>query len=399
MRIIIVYIISIILILICFGIFIGLNILQKIVNDKAIHFILTYILSLCNTCVSSSLNIIFQMLLDFLTKMEKQNTMTEYYRSYSVKLTLFSFFTSAVVPLICELIYKSDGYEILISNMLMMFLVNAFVTPIMWTMNFTYFLKKLRICLINYKKDPENEDKNHNMTQRELNDLYELPDMCISYKYSYLAKTLLMTFLYIPIFPLGVVISLVGFILGYFLEKFNYSKMYKRPEMLNHRLCVFYVNHFDVIIFVYSIGNYIFIHDVYENQIISLVTIIIFGVVIIIPYSKFLKRCFIGLRESDMNSFKYEDQYINFSNDYERANPFTRIKGLKNYLQKLLSSKRITQEKSNELLFHVNSLNLMNIYYESRKNKYIFDAQRNFAQAAGRKFLNLPKNSDNNKTN
>ena len=106
--------------------------------------------------------------------------------------------------------------------MLMMFLFNAFVTPIMWTMNFTYFLKKLRICLINYKKDPENEDKNHNMTQRELNDLYELADMDISYKYSYLAKTLLMTFLYIPIFPLGIVISLLGFIFGYFLEKFNY---------------------------------------------------------------------------------------------------------------------------------------------------------------------------------
>ena len=88
------------------------------------------------------LNFAFQMILDFLTKMEKQTTMTEYYRSYSVKLTLFSFFTSAVVPLMCELIKKSDGYQILISNMLMMFLVNAFLTPIMWTMNFTYFLKK-----------------------------------------------------------------------------------------------------------------------------------------------------------------------------------------------------------------------------------------------------------------
>jgi len=139
------------------------------------------------------------MILDFLTKMEKQYTMTEYYRSYSLKLTIFTFFTSAVVPLICELIRRSSGYEILISNMLMMFLVNAFVTPIMWTLNFTFFLKEFRICLLKWNKDPKEVDKSHNMTQRELNDLFELPDMCISYKYSYLAKTLLMTFLYIPI--------------------------------------------------------------------------------------------------------------------------------------------------------------------------------------------------------
>ena len=123
------------------------------------------------------------MILDFFTKMEKQKTMTEYYRSYIVKLTLFSFFTSAVVPLMFELIEKSDEYQILISNILMMFLVNALVTPIMWTMNFTYFLKKFQICLIERKSEV---DSKHKLTQRELNELYELSMMSISYKYSYL---------------------------------------------------------------------------------------------------------------------------------------------------------------------------------------------------------------------
>ena len=396
-RIIIVYIISILLIGICLGIFIGLNILQDYVNEKAIHYILGYIISLCNTCVSSILNIIFQMLLDFLTKMEKQYTMTEYYRSYSAKLTLFSFFTSSVVPLICEFINKSDGYEILISNMLMMFLVNAFVTPIMWTMNFTYFLKKFRICLINLKKDPLDEDKNHNMTQRELNELYELPDMSISYKYSYLAKTILMTFLYIPIFPLGIAISLLGFVLGFFLEKFNYSHMYKRPEMLNHKLCVFYVNHFDIVFFVYAIGDYVFMHDAYENEIIPLVKLIIFGVLTIIPYSKFLKRDFIGIKESDINPKKYEELIVSFSTDYERSNPLTRKKGLKKHLKILLDNKKIKEDKYNELLTKTESLNLMKVYYESRHNKYIFDVQRNFAKAAGKKFLDLHQEIENKK--
>ena len=387
----IVYIISIVLIIICFGIYIGINILQDKINDKAIHKILSYIISLINTCVSSALNYIFQMILDFLTKMEKQYTMTEYYRSYSVKLTLFSFFTSAVVPLICELIKNSDGYQILISNMLMMFLVNAFVTPIMWTMNFTYFLKKFRIYMIERKVDP---DSRHNMTQRELNDLYELPSMSISYKYSYLAKTLLMTFLYIPIFPLGIIISLVGFILGYLLEKFNYAHMYKRPEMLNHKLCVFYVNHLDVIFFVYAIGDYIFMYDAYKNEIIPLVKIIIFGIITIIPYSKLLKRNYIGMLESDISKKEYKDKYFTFSMDYERANPISRKKGTKHYLEKMLNIGKINRNKYLELIREIDSLNLMELYYKTRTNKYLFDVQKGFAKAMGRKFLNLKINLD-----
>ena len=394
-RTIIVYIISIVLILICLGIFIGLNLLQKYVNNKAIHIILNYIISLCNTCVSSCLNIIFQMILDFLTKKEKVHTMTQYYRSYSVKLTLFTFFTSAVVPLICELINKSEGYEILISNMLMMFLVNAFVTPIMWTINFTYFLKQFQICLIESKENP---DKKHNMTQRELNDLYELPSMSISYKYSYIAKTILMTFLYIPIFPLGIIISLCGFVFGYLLEKFNFAYMYKRPEMLNHKLCSFYVNHFDVIIFVFSIGDYIFMSDTYENKTLPLVKIIIFGIVTIIPYSKLLRLDFIGIQESKLKSEKFKDKYFTFSTDYERSNPMSRKKGIKHYLLKLLESKRINREKYEELKLNAESLNLMQVYYENRKNKNIFDTQKTFARAVGRKFLNV-KNIVNNDSN
>ena len=385
-RTLIVYIISIILILICFGIFIGINILIDYVNDQAIHPIMTYVISLLNACVSSALNFCFQLILDFLTKMEKQYTMTEYYRSYSVKLTIFSFFTSAVVPLICELIKKSDGYQILVSNMLMMFLVNSFVTPIMWTMNFTYFLKKFRICMIERKSDA---DSKHNMTQRELNELYELPSMNISYKYSYLAKTLLMTFLYIPIFPLGIVISLVGFILGYFLEKFNFSHMYKRPEMLNHKLCFFYVNHFDVMIFVYSIGDYIFMNDSYKDKIIPLVKIIIFGVITIIPYKKFLRRNYIGMLESDISSAEYKDKYFTFSSDYERANPISRKKGIKHYLEKMLKSGKITRDKYLELLHEMDSLNLMEVYYKTRENKYLFDIQKSFAKAMGNKFISI----------
>ena len=77
--------------------------------------------------------------------------------------------------------------------------------------------------------------------------------------------------------------------------------------------------------------------------------------------------------------------------DYERANPMTRKKGTKNYLEKMLKSGKINKTKYLELIREIDSLNLMEVYYKTRENKYLFDAQKNFAQAMGRKFLNMKK--------
>ena len=75
--------------------------------------------------------------------------------------------------------------------MLMIFLLNSIYIPIRWTLNISFFRKKINICLLERMKEPDEE---HGKTQKELNDLYELPNMNISIKYSYVAKTLLMAF-------------------------------------------------------------------------------------------------------------------------------------------------------------------------------------------------------------
>ena len=162
------------------------------------------------------LNAIFQYILESLTKKEKQISMTNFYLSFSIKLTIFTFCTSAVIPLLSNQFFSKADYNLLVTNMLMLFITNAFLTPIMWTMNFEFLLKKIKICML--------ERNQETYTQKELNELYELLDMSIASKYSYIFKTLLMSFLYMPIFPLSIAISLVGFIFGYFLEKFNFSK-------------------------------------------------------------------------------------------------------------------------------------------------------------------------------
>ncbi len=317
-----IYLISLLICGVSFVIVMGLtNLQQKIDRENtsgALSFM--YLLSLAITVVTCVIDVILEMVFEVFTKWEKHTTWTNYYLSYSVKITIFSFLNNAVLPLISELINKSKGYNVLISNMLMKFLVNAFVSPIMWTLSVGYYMKRIQQCL--YEKKILG-----NKNQKDLNELFELPPMKVSAKYSYIFKTLLMTFLYIPIFPLGVIISLVGFILAYWLEKINFASYYKKPEMLNRYLCEFYVSYFIIILFVYGIGDFIFLSDVFETRVWSLVNIITFGVLIVVPYHRILSRDFIEFKESSIYTKKYAEAYLGFNIDYERANPMTKEEG------------------------------------------------------------------------
>ena len=112
----------------------------------------------------------------------------------------------------------------------MSFIINSTITPALWTFYFPYLIKKLYQCHIEKGKEP---DKNHYMTQKDLNELYLRPDINLANKYSYLVKTTAMCLFYFPIFPLGFIITFIGFIFGYFLEKFNFTHLCKRPEMID----------------------------------------------------------------------------------------------------------------------------------------------------------------------
>ena len=362
----IVYLVSIIICGISFVAIIFLNKVQRDIDkhkeNKTTHTVLLYVVSFGITGVTSVIDFVLEIVLEKLTKWEKQPTWTNFYLSYSLKLTLFSFLNSAVLPIVSELFFnKSNGYEFLISNMLMKFLVNSFVTTIMWTINFGCVWKCIRRSII------EKKDK-ISYNQKELNEIYELPPMNVAAKYSYIGKTLLMSFLYVPIFPLGLGISLLGFILGYWLEKYNFSNMYKKPEMLNRQIVEFYSNYFVLILFVYGVGDYIFLNDVYEKKTWSLVNIIVFGVMIILPYHQLLSIDYLKFEESQIHEKEYNDKYVDFLNDYERANPMTKKEGEMRYVEQLEKKHKINKKEGERRKKRIKEENALR-YYNNYNNQ------------------------------
>ena len=383
-RILFIYIFSLIIIAICFVIILFLNNFQAKRNKKnADEPIIKYGLSIAITLVISILNSIFQYFLESLTKKEKQISMTNFYLSFSIKLTIFTFFTSAIIPLISNYVFNKADFNLLLTNMIMMFITNAFLTPIMWSLNFEFLLKKIKICLLNKNQET--------YTQKELNELYELLDMSIASKYSYIFKTLLMSFLYMPIFPLSIAISLVGFIFGYFCEKFNFSKMYKRPDILNSKICEFYSNYFTLNFFMLAIGDFVFLNEENTSNLLALLNVLIFASLFFIPYNQIFDIDFIGISESELTTQDYEECYFTFFNDYEKTNPMTKKEGIKNFMLKLEKDGLISRSEYSKILSNFDNANLMETYYKARKN-----IANSLAQHA---FMNMGKMSTIRKTN
>ncbi len=129
--------------------------------------------------------------------------------------------------------------------------------------------------------------------------------MNVSMKYSYIIKTLLMTFFFAPIFPLGFGISFTGFIFGYWIEKYNLSKMYKKPEKLDKQIAEFYVNFFFSIFTFFFQGSFCFLY--FDSYKLIFVELLIFLCIFLIThFRKCFYRDYFGFKESEIHKKTYD---------------------------------------------------------------------------------------------
>ena len=363
-----IYFISLLLLLILFLIVFQLTSIQNNLNKKSEwHYITINISSYSIALAIVIVNKFFQILLEFLTGIEKPNSYSNFYLSCSVKLTTFSFITSSIIPYICN-----KDKNLMVKNISNLFIVNSILLPMPFAL-ITYFYKSFRIFLINRKPNA------HYKTQKELNDLYELPDMDISYKYSDVCQTILMTFFYMPIFPFGAFISSIGLILTFFCQKLYFIHFYKRPEMLNESICKFYLEYFIFDILIYAIGDYIFSSQIYEKKTWRLFNLILFTILSVIPYNKLIIIYLDKNKIIQIDSTPISKVYFSFYNDYERQNPITKKEGLCKYINELREKKYISERVKEIATSNVENINIMEVYYRTSVRHSLMKSQFTFA--------------------
>ena len=113
------------IIAVTFAIIVLVNWGQRVLSEDEEDF-WSYVLSLSVSIIIAITNYLAKFVLRKLTLMEKMESKTEYFRSYSLKLTVFNFVTIAIIPVVSNFIH-GDGWgdsDVLVNNLLMIFIMN-----------------------------------------------------------------------------------------------------------------------------------------------------------------------------------------------------------------------------------------------------------------------------------
>ena len=357
----------ILLLILCvtFGINLISYFFQSKIDKSSSKTIILYVFSFILTIANAINDFIFEIILEKFTKIFKFFTFTYFYLNYSLGLSFYSIINSFFIPALFEIYYKTEEHEILTSNLIIKFLFNSFVTPIMWTINLKFAYKKFKQCIIEQK-----EKINYN--QKELNELYELQSMNVERKYSYIIKTLFMSSFFTPVFPLGFCISLIGFIFGYWLEKYNLSKMYKKPEKLDKQIAEFYVKSFCSLFFSFICGNFCFIYFGSAELVIysSWYFVCILGQSLFTPFLNCFQRDYLGIKKSAIHKKTHDEMYFDFTTDYERA--YLDKLEEKNKINKIEKDKRKKKMKEeNQIKFYLRKQRLSRIINSKELNNLL----------------------------
>ena len=328
-----------------------------------------YILSFIISIIIALINSLGRKILKLITrKFEAIETKTDYYISLSFKITIFTFINTNIVPLISNLIQREyNDNAILLNNVFMIFITNFTLNPLVFYLNPNLLVKlfkraKARMALEGLPLEEST------YTQDELNRLFQNPSMSLCYKYSFYSNVVLTTFFYMALFPLGAIFSFVGLVLSYFLEIVHLG-FYKRPELLNSRLCKSFIFNFKYAIAVFAIGNFIFLSDVEKHYDInwSLINLILFLIIAIIPYDSF-KINLLRVTEGEITKGSYEDYELTFPTDYEKQNPLTKKEAMIKYIKRLRKMDFIDDIQSEYLINRIKRESSMVNYYKTSRN-------------------------------
>lgn len=126
-----------------------------------------------------------------------------------------------------------------------MFFINSFFVPLFWLINPSYLYKLYRRRK-NYGKA--------NLTQLEANELMEAKSYMIGKRYAELIEMMWFTYLYSSLIPIGSIITLVGIILYYWVDRYNLLRRSTLKFKISGGLVFSAMKLLDMTLFFKSVG-------------------------------------------------------------------------------------------------------------------------------------------------
>ncbi|EAR82133.2 kinase domain protein (macronuclear) [Tetrahymena thermophila SB210] len=285
------------------------------------------IFALFISIVIPGLNFALQIFLTKLSLFEKHHRKTKEIASLGVKLAIAQFINTAVITFSIKVmfdlfddrqkaednIYSASG---LIYNQQFVFITNALISGASLLVDGGRIYKIFnRMFLAKYQY----------LTQRQINTLYEEPEHNLAFEYSGLQKTMLFTAFYAPLIPVGILFSMLGIMLLYFIQKYKILNHRTIRYSMSNLLSLEMIELTEYILPIYCLSNIVFSYILNQNSHISIfsalaVAIGIFN--IFLPMNA-INEFFFYVKPCPPLKEKYSENISNFQFDYDRANPAT----------------------------------------------------------------------------
>ena len=271
--------ITVFLLSIAFGINFSLtslsNSLEKESKNSKDEFVqnVNRFIALLRSVVVSSMNVVLKKIMLKLALLEKDNTLTKYNLSVTLKYLVVTAINTVLIPVVTNL-DKNTWFTAggLVVEVFFNLIILWIFTPIFYIFNFSIIIKKIKIFL---EKRKGNKSK---LTQRELNKLYEGPSPDLAKGYSEILLILAITVFYSPLLPSLPVIAFFGIILHFWIKKYVLLRMNKIPETMGEDLALGLNTVLPIMTILYGLGQYYFIRELSDNNNYFILPILIFTI-------------------------------------------------------------------------------------------------------------------------
>lgn len=351
-------------ILICAGIVLGVSYIKQ-------EYWKGSVLAYAASFIVCTVNYILVIVIKKFAADEHHYSYTSFYRSISEKLTVAQFINTAIVPLfVYYFLYQSQGQGEVLNNlsiqMVSVFVSNSILTPLMYIADTTYIMKKMKQSSV--QKDPSKSG----LSQAEANALFEGPQMDISSRYASFMKTIWATGFYGYLIPICIPISIAGLFLGYIADRYLLAHRFTTPIQLGKDIAKAMAFYYRFLPVWFMAGTYLF-GDYFYSQVsptgvnAAIPSISLLGLAIALLNCILSIKIYKWCMKKDIdreNGYTYDQVYLTFQTDYDRANPVTQSAAEEKVLAAYISQET-NQDKRN---FMMSSLNQMQSKNKSGKH-------------------------------
>lgn len=236
--------------------------------------------------------------------------------------------------------YNTGG---LLESIFYLVITGALVTPGLAVFDPGFIMQLFK------RKQELKKESTSQLTQRDAHKLFEGPQFDIATKYANLIKTVLLVGFYAPALPSVLVLAGIGLILSFWADKYILLRRVALPNTLDNDLTTLMIEYIEWTPVMYALGNLVFTYTLENSAMdpvyntvelwLMWITLSLSILNVLIPMEYINQKIFKN-RKQVTETLTYRQAQRAFITDYDRENPITRKRALKEFMTQVLSPKK-----------------------------------------------------------